>query len=502
MQNIIECVPNFSDGRNPEIYTAIANSIRQVAEVQLLDVSADPIHNRTVITFVGSPAGVEEAAYQSIKTAAQLIDLDTHSGEHPRIGATDVFPFIPIRGVTRQDCVRLAHRVGKRIGEELGIAIYMYGFAATHAQNRQVTDIRSGEYEGWKQEVGKNKKRNPDYGPAKPAPWGATIMGVRPFLIAYNLYLSTDDVEIARQIARNIREMNGGLRHLQAKGFSADGQAQITANILNYETTPLYRVQEMVRSEAKYYGVTITKSEIVGLTPQKAMMDAARWYLQIHDLRDDQVLEYRLQDWTGKEIGDFTPNRFLEATAANTPTPGGGSAAALVGALAASLTQMVAGLTMGRDAYSAVQAEANAVLDDAVDLRQQLTNAIVEDAEAYEAFLKVRRHAGKGDKSVEHTILQIVEVPLKVASLSRDVAMLANSIAEIGNKNAATDAATAAILARAAVQTAVLNVRANAKSMPEEIKTNKWKKEVEALEQHVNELVEKVIATAARRGGY
>ena len=179
MREIIECVPNFSDGRNPEVYTAISDAIQKVAEVQLLDVSADPVHNRTVITFVGSPAGVEEAAYQAIKTAAQLINLDQHKGEHPRIGATDVFPFIPIRGVTRRDCVQLAHRVGKRIGEELDIAVYMYGFAATTEKNKRISDIRSGEYEQWKQEIGKKESRNPDYGPAKPATWGATVIGVR-----------------------------------------------------------------------------------------------------------------------------------------------------------------------------------------------------------------------------------------------------------------------------------------------------------------------------------
>ncbi|MEM7336756.1 MAG: glutamate formimidoyltransferase [Chloroflexota bacterium] len=502
MQEIIECVPNFSDGRNPEVYTAIADAIQSVPEVQLLDVSADPLHNRTVITFVGSPSGVEEAAYQAIKTAAKLINLDNHQGEHPRIGATDVFPFIPIRGVTRRDCVQLAHRVGKRVGDELGVAVYMYGFAATTKKNNKINDIRSGEYEQWKQEVGKKESRNPDYGPAQPATWGATAIGVRPFLIAYNVYLNTEDVEIARQIARNIREMSGGLRHVQAKGFLVDGQAQINMNILNFEHTPLYRVQELIRSEANYFGLKITRGEIVGLTPQKALMDSAKWYHQIHDMRDEQVLEYRLRDWTGIQIGDFTPDRFLEATAANTPTPGGGSAAALVGALAASLTQMVAGLTMGRDAYSAVQAEANAVLDDAMDLRQQLTNAIVEDSDAFEEFLRVRRQFGKEDQALEKAILRIVEIPLKVAYLSRDVVLLANSIAEIGNKNAATDAATAAILARAAVQTAVLNVRANAKSLPDDARSMKWKAEVESLNKQVNELVESVIAIAARRGGY
>ena len=429
--------------------------------------------------------------FNAIKEAAKRINLDEHSGEHPRIGATDVLPLIPVRGVTRRECVQMAHRIAERVGNELGVAVYMYGFAAPKDKNRTVNDIRSGEYEQWKAEIGKNKRRNPDYGPAKPATWGATVIGVRPFLIAYNIYLNSDDIEIARQIARNVREMNGGLRHLQAKGFLVEGQAQINMNLLNYESTPLHRVHELVRQEARAYGAAIIKAEIVGLTPQNALMDAARWYLQTHELRDEQVLEYRLLDWNDSHGGDFTPNRFLEATAAHSATPGGGAVSALVGALAASLTQMVAGLTMGREAYAAVQAEANAVLDDAMDLRQQLTNAITEDADAYETFLKVRRQAGKTSKEAEQAVLRIVEVPLKVASLSRDVAMLANSIAEIGNKSAVTDAATAAIMARAAVQTAVLNVRTNAKAMPEAIRSNMWKSEVETIEQHVNELTEK-----------
>lgn len=502
MQSIVECVPNFSDGRNPAVYTAIADAIRKTPEVQLLDVSADVVHNRTVITFVGSPQGVEHAALQAMHVAKQRINLDHHQGEHPRIGATDVLPLIPIRGISRSECVELAHRIAQRAAEELEIATYMYGYAATRGKNRTVSDIRSGEYEQWKQEVGQNPKRKPDYGPAKPAPWGATVIGVRPFLVAYNIFLNSDDVELAREIARNVSEDGGGLRHLQAKGFLIDGQAQVNMNLLNHDKTPLHRVHEMVRREAAAFGLSITKAEIIGLTPQNALMESARWYLQLHDLKDEQVLEYRLLDLSDSHGGDFTPNRFLEATAANTPTPGGGSASALVGALAASLTQMVAGLTMGRDAYAAVQAEANAILDDATELRQQLTNAITEDAEAFELFLKARRQSGKQGKASEQMLLRIVEVPLKVANLSRDVAMLANAIAEIGNKNAATDAAAAAILARAAVQTAVLNVRTNASLMPEEIQTNKWKKEVEALDAHVNELVESVIATAARRGGF
>lgn len=502
MQKIVECVPNFSNGRDPDIYNAIADEVKRVNDVTLLNLSADTNHNRTVLTFIGSPDGVELAAFNAIKKAAELINLDEHQGDHQRIGATDVCPFIPIRGVTREECVKLAHRLGKRVGEELGIAVYMYGFAATRQQNRQLIDIREGEYEQWKEEVGTNPKRDPDYGPARPAPWGATVIGVRPFLIAYNVYLNSPDVELARQIARNIRESSGGLRHVHANGFLVDGMAQVSMNLLNFEQTPLHRVHELVRSEASFFGASIAKAEIVGLTPQKALIDSARWYLQAHDMREEQILEYHLLDVAGSNAGDFTPYHFLEATAANTPTPGGGSVSALVGALAASLTQMVAGVTMGKKSYAHVQAESQAILEDAVDLREQLTKAIVEDIDAFDEFLKVRRDAGKSDSATEQALLRIVEVPLKVAYLSRDVAILAHSIADIGNKNAVADAAAAAIMARAAVQTAVLNVRTNASTLPDTEMTAKWKKEIEALQAHIHELTEDTIATAGRRAGF
>ena len=507
MQKLIECVPNFSDGRHPSVYNTIADAIRQVPNIRVLDVSADPDHNRTVITFVGTPESIVEGAFQGIKTAARLINLEQHRGEHPRLGATDVCPFIPIRGVTQRECVKLAHQLAKRVGEELQIATYLYGFAATRPDRRNLADIRQGEYELWKSEIGQNPSRHPDYGPAKPAQWGATVIGVRPFLIAYNIFLNSDDAEIARAIARNVRASSGGLMNIQAKGFLVDGQAQVSMNLLNVEETPIHRVQEMVRQEAAYYGLHIVKAELVGLTPQKAFMDAARWYLQVHDMKDDQVLEYQLMDLTDNaEIDELTPRRMLDAMAATTPTPAGGSAAALVGALAAALTQMVAGLTMGRQEYTAVQAEANAVLDDAAELREQLTSAIAEDARAFQQFMEARRRIGlepeDREEALKRATFHVAEVPLKVARLSRDVTILAHSITQIGNANAVTDAAAAAILARAAVQTAVLTVRINVKLLPEAVQANKWRREVESIEQQVNQLVEEVTVIAAKRGGF
>jgi glutamate formiminotransferase / formiminotetrahydrofolate cyclodeaminase len=361
MQQLVECVPNFSEGRNAAVYTEIADAIRSVRGINVLDVSADPDHNRTVITFVGQPADVEEAAFRGISKASELINLDYHKGEHPRIGATDVCPFIPIRGVTIHDCVEMVHRLGQRVGDELGIAVYLYGDAATSPKREKLSNIRHGEYELWKAEVATNPARQPDFGPAVAKPWGATVIGVRPFLIAYNLYLNSNNVEIADKIARTIRFSSGGLRYVQAKGFLVEDQAQVSMNLTNFEKTAIFRVQEMVRREAANHGLTITKAELVGMIPQKALMDSAKYYLQLEEMVDEQVLEFRLQEH--QEEADTTPYSFLEAVASNRPTPGGGSVAALAGALAASLAHMVAGLTVNRKKYSEVQEVVTAVLE-------------------------------------------------------------------------------------------------------------------------------------------
>ncbi|MBE2222749.1 MAG: glutamate formimidoyltransferase, partial [Anaerolineae bacterium] len=295
MKQIVECVPNFSNGRSPEIYNSIADEIRSVPDAHILNVSADPDHNRTVITFVGTPEAVEEAAFRAIAKAAQLINLDEHDGEHPRIGATDVCPFIPVQNTTTKECVAIAKRLGQRVGEKLGIAVYLYGDAATSPEREKLSAIRKGEYELWKKEVATNPKRKPDFGPAEAKPCGATVIGARPFLVAYNIYLNSDNVDIADKIAKEIRFIGGGLRYVQAKGFLVEGQAQVSMNLTNFEKTPIYRVQEMVRREAARYGLAITRAELVGMIPQKALLDAAAWYLQLDELNANQILEIQIQ---------------------------------------------------------------------------------------------------------------------------------------------------------------------------------------------------------------
>ena len=505
MTQIVECVPNFSDGRNPQVYKGIADQIRSVRGVHVLNVSPDPDHNRTVVTFVGEPTAVAEAAYRGIAFAAQHINLDIHTGEHPRLGATDVVPFIPVRDTSMADCIALAQQLGRRVGEELGIAVYLYEQAATRPDRKKLSAIRKGEYELWKEEVATNPDRQPDFGPAEARRWGATVIGARPFLIAYNIYLNSNDVKIADKISRNVRFIGGGLRFLQAKGFLVEEQAQVSMNLTNFEKTPIYRIQEMVRREAARYGLTITKAELIGMSPQKALMDAAKYYLQLDDIEDNQILEYQMAEAIAQQE-DNTPYTFIEAVASKKPTPGGGSVAALAGTLGAALAQMVAGLTIGRKKYANVSEQAQTLADEAVQLQQELTAAIREDAEAYNAVMTAfRNKALTGEArtaAIEEATIGAGEVPLQVARLSLRAAQLALAIAEIGNVNAVTDGAAGVLLARTAVQVAALNVKTNAVNLNNQALAQTWQQELTQLEADAETLATTAMQIAGQRGGF
>src|SRR5512147_2716775 len=291
---LVECIPNFSEARRPEVIDQIVASIQSVDEVKLLDRSSDLDHNRTVLTLAGSPFAVEEAAFRAIKTASELIDLNHHTGEHPRIGATDVVPFVPLSGASMDDCIAMTKRLGERVGNELGIPVYLYEAAATRPERVNLENVRKGQYEGLKAEIESNPERQPDYGPAKLGTAGATVIGARNPLIAFNVYLSTDDVDIAKKIAKAIRHSSGGLRYVKALGLLVEGHAQVSMNLTNFHETPLARVVETIRREAQRYGVAIHHSELVGLIPQEALVDAAVWYTQLDQFDKEQVLESRL----------------------------------------------------------------------------------------------------------------------------------------------------------------------------------------------------------------
>jgi glutamate formiminotransferase len=296
MRKIVECVPNFSEGRRKEVIDQIAEAMAVVSGVHVLDVQSDADHNRTVVTFVGEPEAVEEAAFRGIEKAAELIDMDLHRGEHPRIGAADVVPFVPIKNVTMEDCVAMARRVGERVGRELDIPVYLYEEAATRPERRNLAEVRRGEYEGIKAEIETNPERTPDFGPEHLGKAGATAIGARPPLVAFNVYLGTDDVEVAKAIARAVRHSSGGLRYVKALGLLVKGQAQVSMNLTDYRQTPVHRVVEMIRREAECYGVSVIESELIGLIPNEALVEAAKFYLQLGGLSSDQILENRLAD--------------------------------------------------------------------------------------------------------------------------------------------------------------------------------------------------------------
>jgi glutamate formiminotransferase len=298
MAKIVECVPNFSEGINKEVIEKIVDEVRKVQGAKLLDYSSDMDHNRTVVTFVGSPAAVEEAAFNLAKKASELIDMSVHKGGHPRMGATDVVPFIPVKDVTTEECIEIAKRVGKRMGEELSIPVYLYEDAASCPERKNLADIRKGQYEGFFEKIVKPEWK-PDFGPQKMNDKsGCTAVGARFPLVAYNVNLGTDNIDIANDIAKKVRFIGGGLRFVKAMGVKLEdrGIVQVSMNLVNYEKTAVYRAHEMVKMEAQRYGVPVIGSEVIGLVPMKALIDCAEYYLQIENFSIDQILENRVAE--------------------------------------------------------------------------------------------------------------------------------------------------------------------------------------------------------------
>ena len=470
---LVECIPNYSDARRPDVVDAILASIQTVPGVHVLDRHSDLDHNRTVVTMIGAPDAVAEAAFQSIKKAAELIDLDEHSGAHPRIGATDVVPFVPIADISMVDCVEIARRLGKRVAEELAIPVYLYEEAATRPERQNLENIRKGQYEGLKSEIETNPERLPDFGPNKLGTAGATVIGARQPLIAFNVYLTTNEVAIAQKIAKALRNSSGGLRFIKAMGVMVEGRAQVSMNLTHYRQTPIGRVVEMVRREAERYGVAIHHSELVGLVPQEALVDAAVWYTQMDQFEPAQILESRLYELLRSPQAQPQPGAdFLDELASANPAPGGGSAAAHTAAAAAALVAMVGRVTVGKKKYAAVEAQMWPMIEKADALRARLTAVVDEDAASFNQLIaatKMPKETGeqqsKRSTAIEKAALAAARVPFETVKLAYDVLQLAKTAAEIGNLNAISDAASAVHLAQAAIQSAGLNILVNVKSL-------------------------------------
>jgi glutamate formiminotransferase/formiminotetrahydrofolate cyclodeaminase len=510
-QPILECIPNFSEARRPDVIEAIMSAVTSILGVTLLDRHSDLDHNRTVLTFIGPPDAVEEAAFRSIAKAAELINLDKHTGEHPRIGATDVVPFVPISGLTMQDCVQIARRLGERVGKELNIPVYLYEEAATRPERTNLENLRHGQYETLKKEMGVKPERDPDFGPNHVGPAGATVIGARQPLIAYNVYLTTDDVSIADKIAKTVRFSSGGLRFVKALGLLVEGRAQISMNLTNFHKTSLPLVVETIRREAARYGVMVHHAELVGLIPQAALVDAAVWYLQLDQFKPEQILEQQLfttlepPEKLSREHPEYG-GEFLDALASGEPTPGGGSAAAYSGAAAASLVSMVARLTIGKKKYAEVESEMQAVLTQAEALREDLTLSIRLDASAFDGVMKayglpkdtttqqeVRR------KAVEQATLLATQAPMTVAHKSLRVLELAEQVIRSGNVSSLSDGATGAALATAAILGTEYNIHINCKQLPPNL-ADPLLAEFSGIKQHATQVETRIHSTLHDRG--
>jgi len=472
MSTLVECVPNFSEGRDKSKVDAIVEAMKHDG-VFLLDREMDADHNRCVITLVGEREAIQEAAIRGVGKAAELIDLNQHQGAHPRMGAADVVPFIPIEGVTIEDCAAMARHVGAEIWKRYQVPVYLYEAAATSPERQNLENIRRGQFEGIRAEIATNPARKPDFGEARVHPTaGATVVGARKFLIAYNVFLNTPDVEIAKKIAKAVRFSSGGLRFLKGAGFLVRGLAQVSMNLTDFEQTPIHRVFETVKAEAARYGVMPVSSEIVGLIPKKALEQAAEWFLQVENFDSSLILENRLLAVMGGKmaVGGLRAGiePFIEQLAAPTATPGGGSAAAASAAMAAGLAAMVASMSRGKKAYAQYERELSEAIARLSQLREELKAAIDADAESYNAVMEAYKQAkesANADGMVDTALKQATRVPLRVAERAKEVATMAEQLGPVTNPNMKSDLTTAIALARAAIAGALANVEINLDSV-------------------------------------
>ena len=519
---LVECVPNFSEGRDKSVIDAIARAISGVSGVRLLDVDAGADTNRTVYTFVGTPDAVVEAAFRGAVEAASLIDMSKHQGAHPRMGALDVCPIVPVSGVTMDQCVEAARALGRRLAEALALPVYFYEYAATRPERRNLADIRAGEYEGLSRKLA-DPAWSPDAGPAVfNERLGATVVGAREFLIAYNVNVNTRDQKLANEVALNIREAGrlkrdsknqvvtdkqgrelrvpGRLKAVRAIGWYIEQyrQAQVSVNLLSYRTTPLHEVFETTRDEAGKLGLVVTGSELVGMTPLEPLVEAGRYYLRKQGrsagLPERELVELAIRTLGLSQLSAFDPDkrvieyavrvagplasmsieRFADEVSSNSPAPGGGSVAALAGSLGAALAAMVANLTVGKKGYEAAWESSSTLAERAQALKAALLVAVDDDTKAFDdvlAAMRLPKVTEEQQRVREAAIAAAYEkataVPLATARLCLQALELAKEAAITGNRNSISDAGVGALLAKAGLDAAILNVRINLPSVRE-----------------------------------
>ena len=520
---IVECVPNFSEGRDLKIIDQITDVIKSVKGAFLLDVDPGADTNRTVVTFVGDPDSAIEAAFQAIKKAAEIIDMSKHHGAHARMGATDVCPFIPVSGVTMEDCVEYAHRLGKRVGEELGIPVYFYEYAATKPEWQNLAIVRKGEYEALPKKM-EDPYWKPDFGPQKFNPkTGATAISAREFLIAYNINLNTRDKKKAHDLALTIREAGrfqrdknnkfvkdengnkvkkpGLFKYCKAVGWFIDeyNRAQISINMTNYKITPPHAILEKVRELATEKGIQVTGSELVGLIPKESILNSGKFYMkrlgESAGLPEKLIIETAVQSMGLDDLGAFDINEkvieyaiakkdnlvnktltdFADELSTDSPAPGGGSVAALCSAMSGALSAMVSNLTIGKKGYEKVWKQAKELAEIGQNIKERSIYAIDLDTQAFYEMMDAARLPKKTDeeKSIRNEAIQnatkkAILVPLETIKIALEAVELAEKISKIGNENALSDAGVAAITANAAAKGAYLNVKINMGSIEDE----------------------------------
>lgn len=496
MAVLIECVPNFSEGRDRARIDAIVGAMKRVG-VYLLDCEMDADHNRSVVTLVGEREPLLAAVLAGIGKATELIDLNVQRGAHPRLGATDVVPFIPIESATLEDCVQMARELGRQVWQRYQLPVYFYEAAATRPERVNLENIRRGQFEVIREEIQTLESRRPDVGDACCHPTaGAVVIGARNFLVAYNVYLQSTDVGIAKKIARAVRFSSGGFRAVKAIGLEVRGQAQVSMNLTDTAITPIATVFEFVKREAARYGVLVQSSEIVGLVPKRAMEDVAAWYLQVENFDPALILENRLAAVMGGGNGIASlpaagaratgglrsgVEPFLDQLAAPTVVPGGGSAAAAAGAMAASLAAMVAGVSRGKKAYAEFDTELGDALAKLAELRQELTAAIDADAASYQAVVaasKARKNvmtapvpaplAKAAGEALVSALRGAAGVPLRVAHSAAELCALVQKLRTQTNPRMASDLTVSMALALAAVAGALANVEINLEALETE----------------------------------
>jgi glutamate formiminotransferase / formiminotetrahydrofolate cyclodeaminase len=490
MQTLVECVPNFSEGRDKSKVDAIVDAMKREG-VCVLDREMDSDHNRCVITLAGEREAVQEAAIRGVGKAAELIDLNQHRGAHPRLGAADVVPFIPLEGVGLEDCVAMARLVGQEIWKRYQIPVYLYEAAATTLERQNLENIRRGQFEGMRDEIATNPARKPDFGEPRLHPTaGACVVGARKFLIAYNIFLNTPEVEIAKKVAKAVRFSSGGFRFVKAAGFLVRGQAQVSMNLTDFEQTPIHRVFEMVRTEAARHGTSIVSSEIVGLIPKKALEQAAEWFLQVENFDSSLILENRLSAVMGGKmtVGGIRAGiePFIEQLAAPTATPGGGSAAAASAAMAAGLATMVASVSRGKKAFAQNERELSEAVSRLSQLREELKGSIDADADSYNSVIaayKKAKGSASADGLIDAALKRATSVPLNVAEGAAEVLRIVEDLRPITNPNMKSDLVTAAALARAAIEGALANVDINLESLKDQAFTAEMRQRLLTLKK-------------------